>query len=111
MAIYSNIAIDQGSDFETEIKVEDATGNPADLTGYIITGQIRKTHSSTTSTSFICTLSNAAGGVVKIALGNATTNGLKAGRYVYDVEAQNGVGGSITRIIEGQVIVTPGVTR
>ena len=33
MAIYSNITVDQGSDFFTEIIVEDAMGNIEDLTG------------------------------------------------------------------------------
>jgi hypothetical protein len=111
MAIYSNISIDQGSDFETEIVVEDASSNPADLTGYIITGQIRKTYTSSTSISFVCTLVNASSGIVKIALTNTVTDAMKAGRYVYDVEAQDGTGGDITRIVEGQITVTPGVTR
>ena len=34
---------------------------------------------------------------------------MKAGRYVYDVEINSG--GTITRVVEGQVEVTPGVTR
>jgi hypothetical protein len=111
MAIYSNITIDQGSDYSTEIKVTGADGNPADMTGYLITGQIRKTYASSTSTDFVCSIVNAGGGVVKIALTGGTTNSMKAGRYVYDVEAQNGAGGSVTRIVEGQVEITPGVTR
>ena len=111
MAIYSNITIDQGSDFSTEISVTDTEGNAADMTGYLLTGQIRKTYSSSTATNFVCSIVNAAAGLVKIVLSNTTTNAMKAGRYVYDVEAQNGVGGSITRIVEGQVEITPGVTQ
>jgi len=111
MAIYSNLTIDQGSDFETEIKVTDAGGAAADMTGYLITAQIRKTYLSTTSTSFACSLVNASKGIVKIVLSSTTTNAMKAGRYVYDVEAQNGTGGTVTRIVEGQATITPGVTR
>jgi hypothetical protein len=111
MSIYSNITIDQGSDFSIEIVVTDAAGNAADMTGYLLTGQIRKTYKSTTATDFVCSIVNATGGVVKIVLTSATTNAMKAGRYVYDVEAQNGAGGVVTRIVEGQIEITPGVTR
>jgi hypothetical protein len=36
---------------------------------------------------------------------------MKPGRYVYDIEIKNGADGTITRVLEGQVEVTPGVTR
>jgi hypothetical protein len=35
---------------------------------------------------------------------------MKAGRYVYDVEISSG-GGTVTRVIEGQLEITPSVTR
>ena len=38
------------------------------------------------------------------------TNALAAGRYVNDVEMTSS-GGGVTRVLEGQVEVTPGVTR
>ena len=111
MAIYSNITIDQGSDFSTEVTVEDATGNPADLTGYIAAGQIRKTYTSSTAYDFICTIAYPAQGKIDVAMVNTGTETLKPGRYVYDIEIKNGVTGPITRVVEGQVEVTPSVTR
>lgn len=111
MAIYSNITIDQGSDFSTEVTVEDATGNPADLTGYIAAGQIRKTYTSSTAYDFICTIAYPAQGKIDVAMVNTVTETLKPGRYVYDIEIKNGVTGPITRVVEGQVEVTPSVTR
>jgi len=38
------------------------------------------------------------------------TSALQAGRYVYDLNIESG-GGVKTRVIEGQAVVTPGVTR
>ncbi|MBI33139.1 MAG: hypothetical protein CMD98_04615 [Gammaproteobacteria bacterium] len=111
MAIYSNITIDQGSDFELEIDVADATGNSANLTGYTVAGQIRKSYSSSTATDLTCTFVNAAQGTVKIALTNAVTNAMKAGRYVYDVEVNHTATSVKTRIVEGQAEITPGVTQ
>ena len=40
----------------------------------------------------------------------AQTNAIAAGRYVYDVEITSGEG-IVTRVVEGQIEVTPGVTR
>ena len=111
MAIYSDIIIDQGSDFETEIEVSDATDVAANLTGYTVAGQMRKTYTSSTATNFVASVTDTAGGKVKIALTATTTNGLKAGRYVYDVEVTHTSSGVVTRIVEGQAEVTPGVTQ
>jgi len=110
MAIYSNIQIDQGSDFSTQITVEDATGNGADLTGYQLFGQIRKTYTSANKIDFICLPVNAAMGIIEIRLVYTTTDAMKPGRYVYDVEIVS-PGGAHTRVVEGQVEITPGVTR
>lgn len=111
MAIYSNISIDQGSDYTTEVTVEDVSGNDADLTGYIAYGQIRKTYSSQTKYDFICTIPYPIQGTIEVRLPNTVTNIMKAGRYVYDIEIRVGVNGDITRVVEGQVEITPGVTR
>ena len=111
MAIYSNLSVDQGSTFGAEIDVADSSGDPLDLNGYTVEGQLRKTYTSTPSTAFTSSVFNAGGGVVKISLNATTTNGLKAGRYVYDVEITKTSTGEITRIIEGQLEVRPGVTR
>ena len=111
MAIYSDIIIDQGSDFETEIEVSDAMDVAANLTGYTVTGQMRKTYTSSTATDFVTSITAPLHGKVKIALTATTTNGLKAGRYVYDVEVTHTASGVVTRIVEGQAEVTPGVTQ
>ena len=111
MAIYSNLSVDQGSTFGAEIDVTDSSGDPLDLTGYTVAGQMRKTYSSTTATNFTGQVQSATGGTVRISLSATETNALKAGRYVYDTEITKTATGEVTRVIEGQVDVTPGVTR
>ena len=111
MAIYSNLSVDQGTTFSVEIDVTDSAGDALDLTGYTVEGQIRKTYTSSTSTSFTSSVYNANGGTVKIELSATTTNGMKAGRYVYDVEITKTATSEVTRIVEGQIEVRPGVTR
>tara|TARA_B110000495_G_C22851854_1_gene496730 strand:- start:556 stop:891 length:336 start_codon:yes stop_codon:yes gene_type:complete len=111
MAVYSDISIDQGSDFSAEVVVNDATGTVANLTGYTGAGQIRKTYSSSTFTAFGVTVTNAGNGVLTITLSNTVTNAMKAGRYVYDVEITKTSNGEITRVVEGQITIMPGVTQ
>ncbi len=110
MAIYSNFTIDQGSSFSALVDVTDSDGDALNLAGYTASGQIRKTYSSSTFTAFTAIVSNAIGGVVAISLSATQTGALKAGRYVYDVEITS-ASGDITRVVEGQIEVTPGVTR
>ena len=111
MAVLSNLSIDQGSDFSAEIVVEDSSGDVANLTGYTGAGQIRKTYTSSTKVDFGVVVTNATAGLLTLTLANTVTNAMKAGRYVYDVEVRVGVSGDITRVVEGQVEITPGVTR
>ena len=85
-------------------------GNVA-LTGHTGKGQIRKTYSSTTAVDFAVSVANpATTGVLNISLTNVQTNAMKAGRYVYDIEITAG-SGTKTRVLEGQLEITPGVTQ
>ena len=111
MAVYSDISIDQGSDFSAEVVVNDSTGTVANLTGYTGAGQIRKTYTSSTFTAFGATVTNATKGVLTITLSNTVTNAMKAGRYVYDVEITKTSNVEKTRVVEGQLTVNPGVTQ
>jgi len=111
MAVYSNIVIDQGADYSASIDVTDSDGDTIDLTGYTAAGQIRKTYSSSTAVDFAVSIASpATAGILNIGLSNTQTNTMKAGRYVYDIEITNS-GGVKTRVLEGQVEITPGVTQ
>jgi len=111
MAVYSNIVIDQGADYSASIDVTDSDGDTIDLSGYTAAGQIRKTYSSSTAVNFTVSIASpATAGTLNIGLSNTQTNAMKAGRYVYDVEITNS-GGVKTRVLEGQVEITPGVTQ
>ena len=57
-----------------------------------------------------CTISNASGGEITLTMTNSTTSGIEEGIYVYDIEITSGAG-SVTRILQGNVTVSPEVTR
>jgi hypothetical protein len=110
MAVYANLIVDQGSDFSSTIFVTDNVGDILDLTNYTSSAQIRKSHSSSTAVDFITSILNPTDGQVQIKLTNDQSLAMKAGRYVYDVEIVSDIG-VVTRVVEGQLEVTPTVTR
>ena len=109
MAVYANLTVDQGTDFSSNVDVTDADGDAISLVGYTVKGQIRKHYNSSTAVDFQASISNASAGIISLALSAATTNGMKAGRYVYDVEIDQS--GTKTRVLEGQLEIMPGVTQ
>jgi hypothetical protein len=109
MALKANITIDQGTSFATTIDVTDEEGNLIDLTGFTGAAQMRKHYTSVTSTSFTVSI-NASLGAVSLIMTANVTNSIAPGRYVYDCELTDTTG-TVSRLVEGIVTVTPGVTR
>ena len=112
MAIFvSNIVIEQGFDFDTTFQLEDtATATLLNLTGYTVESQLRKTYTSSTAVSFASTITDATKGKVQISMASTITADLKPGRYVYDVVITD-TANTTTRVVEGMVLVSQGVTR
>ena len=110
MAIIANLFIDQGTDFSVTVDVTDTDGSVLDLDGYTASAQIRQTYTSSSVSATFGTSISANAGQVTLTLSDTVTAGLSAGRYVYDLNIESS-GGQVTRVVEGQAIVTPGVTR
>jgi hypothetical protein len=110
MATIQNLTIDQDADFTQTLTVKDSTGTVVDISGQTVTSKIRKTHLSSTATSFTTAIVSGTAGTCSIALTDTVTASLTEGRYVWDLTTTTS-GGLITRRIEGRVTVTPSVTR
>lgn len=108
MSTRANIFIDQGTTFETQINLVNADGNPVDLSAYTILSQMRKTHASINAYSFSATSNTA--GVIVMSLSSNASAAIPAGRYVYDLLVTDTLGNA-TRIMEGQVTISPSVSR
>lgn len=110
MAVYvHNILINQGSDYSVTFTVEGSQTNAAkNLSGYSASAKLKKTYTSSTSTSFASTISSPTNGTITVSLGSSVTSGLKQGRYVYDVIITNP--SETTRVVEGTALVRAGVT-
>ena len=109
MALKANIVIDQGTTFATTIDVTDEDGNLVNLTGFTGAAQMRKHYTSSAQTAFTVSISGPTGEVT-LAMSANVTNNVAPGRYMYDCELTDG-NGTVSRLIEGIVTVTPGVTR
>ena len=108
MATVSNIVIDQGTTYSFTFTVENSDGSAKDLSSYTVAAQLRKSYYTSTKVDFTTTKVDNLGEIT-ISLTAAETSGLKAGRYVYDIEIDDTT--ETLRILEGIVTVTPEVTR
>tara|TARA_E500000318_G_scaffold105256_1_gene111985 strand:+ start:45 stop:380 length:336 start_codon:yes stop_codon:yes gene_type:complete len=110
MAVYSNLTVDQGTDFTASVDVTDTDGDALNLTGFTVAGQVRRSYYSSTAITLTCAVSNATSGIITVSLSATQSDAMKPGRYVYDVEITNS-GGTKTRVLEGQLEIMPGVTK
>ena len=105
MATKKNLIIDQGSDYSFSITI---TGQ--DYTGFSARGQIRKTYDSDVIASFTAVNTEANIGKFTLSLAHTVTAAMAPGKYLYDIEVYQG-STSCTRMLEGEIELTPEVTK
>jgi hypothetical protein len=117
-----NFTIEQGATFSKVVTWKDSSGAGINLTGYTVTGKIkRKTSDQTALASFTATLANQGTnpGQFTLSLTSTVTASLPTVtgptaqkallECVYDVEAT--IGSTVYRLLEGIVSVSPEATR
>jgi hypothetical protein len=115
MAVVYNTVINQGADWFFNITYADPNGDPIDITGYTAACQLRSQPSSpnavlTLTTGDGITIVGAAGEVNLHATAEQT-GAIDEGTYFYDVEITAPVYGTVTRLVQGQIVVSAEVTR
>jgi len=108
MATIQNLVIDQGTTYSFSFNLTNADGSAKNLAGYTLASQIRKSYYTSTSVDFTTSTIDLEGEIT-ISLSATQTSALRAGRYVYDIEIDDG--SETIRVLEGIVTVTPEVTR
>lgn len=117
MAQYEDLQIDQGTDVSIELHLVQKDGAVKNLTNHAVAAKMKRTYNSDSdNTTVFSTIiaTPASDGVVTLSLTNTQTDALKPGRYVYDVEVSfvdSDDNTIISRVLEGQIEVTPSVTR
>ena len=108
-----NFIMDQGSTYTVQMVYQDPNGNPINLTGYTAKMQLRLQYGDPVAA---LTLTTGGGGIVidpligtiNITATDEQTLALEPTFYVYDLDLIDG--GTITRLIQGQITVRPEVT-
>ena len=103
-----DFTINQGAVCAVEIIALQPDNTPMIFTGYTITAQLKRNIEDTSPINFVCSIVDALNGIVQISLAAATTKLLTEHEYIYDVIAASGA--NITRILQGSIKVSPGVT-
>lgn len=111
MAAYIELYMDQGTTFSNIINLtDDYTNANINIAGSIVRSQMRRSYySSNASANITCQITNAVTGEITLSLTAEQTANVKAGRYLFDVELNRA--NSVTRILEGIIVVTPRITK
>jgi len=111
MGAYTELTIDQGTDFETALDLIADDGTSINVAGYVFSGQIKKSYyTSQIAANISINITNADNGNTMLVIDAANTANIPAGRYVYDIKMID-TANTTTRIVEGIITVTPQVTK
>ena len=110
MAAFTELLIEQGASFSTTVNVEDTAGAAINLTSYTAASQMRKSYYSSTYSAISSVITGNANGEITLTMTSANTANLAPGRYVFDlvITAPTTIK---TRVVEGIIVVSPGVTQ
>ena len=111
MSAKYNLVCDQATTFNFQFQIKNDS-TPWDLTGYSGVMTIKPFSNSTTTTLVASTANGSmvlgtSTGKVTVSF-TATETNVTPSRYIYDLVLTTGA--TVTRILEGKFIVTPGVT-
>jgi hypothetical protein len=111
-AIPINLQIEKGTDFFAIFTLRDEYGEFINLNAHNVAAAFSNSYISSNKQNFIINVIDAAQGTIEIKLTALQTSVLKLQRYVYDIVVTSPVnlGGKKTRVVQGVIEVSPGVT-
>jgi hypothetical protein len=110
MAANYSLEIEAGATFSLEFEYKNEDGTLFDFTGWTSKAQIRQIPSSATALE-ITTAINTATSVITISLTANQTSTLTFPNYVWAMELTKTSDGTVIRLVEGAVRVSPEVVR
>jgi hypothetical protein len=110
-ASYLDLYIDQGSDYNNQIALDDAGGAAYNLVGFSVSSAAKTSYyTANTALVFNATVVDPVNGIIQLSANSAVTSNVSAmQKLVYDVVVTdpNGIN---SRVLEGHIYVSPGVT-
>lgn len=110
MAGYVPLEMEQYASWSRTITVKTANGSLQNLVGSTANTLMRKSYYTSRSNTITTTITDGVNGEITLSMTGANTGTLTPGRYVYDVTTTSGAG-TVQRVIEGIIVVNPGVTH
>ena len=107
MATYTELFVDQGSDFTFNIDLDQTL----DLSNYTAIGKTKPCYASGSSVDFQIVIQNNTDPELVATLTAAQTLTMKEGRHLFDIEIRSsGSTPIVTRVLEGMIFVSPSVS-
>ena|SRR5262252_3969737 len=109
----ADLALYQGDDFYQAVAFTLDDGSPFDLTGWTFASQIRQAPADTATAVLVqltATIYDAPGGLIELTAAHTLTEGITAGKAVWDLQGTDPAG-KITTFLAGSVTITAEVTR
>lgn len=111
MAKQMNLFIDQGADFSAIIPVVLPSGTPIPLSEtFEFVSQFKSFYDSSIVFDFNVAIEDLEAGTIRLFLSGTNTTLIRHGKYLFDVKMLNPLDGSIQRIVEGTLVVTPQIS-
>jgi hypothetical protein len=109
---YQDLYLEQGATFNTQLTLTDNTNAAYNLVGFSVNSQAKKSYYSTTpEIVFETSITDPVNGLITLfANSNVTANVSARQKLVYDVTVVDGATNYVTRVVEGQIFVSPKVT-
>jgi hypothetical protein len=109
---YQDQYLEQGTTFNSQVTLTDSNGVPYNLNNFTFASQAKRSYYSSNATIiFQVSAADANSGILSISANSAVTSNVPAGKLVYDVIIKEIGSNTVTRILEGQIFVSPAVTR
>lgn len=106
---YSELFLEQGTDFNTVVTLDDVTGAALNLVNYSGSSQMRKSYYSSNAAATFVVDTGGTSGTITLSMSSANTANIYPGRYLYDVYITTN--GYRARVLEGIVNVLPQITK
>ena len=112
MAGYQNLYLNQSETFTTSLSLSDVNGSPYNLTGFTVKSSAKRSYyASNTVIDFTTSVTDANNGTIQLSASASETANIPATQLVYDVIVTQTLTGTVSRVLEGQIYVSPGVTK
>ena len=109
---YQDLFLNQAETFTTSLTLNDVNGTPYNLTDFSVRSFAKKSYyTNNTTIVFESSIEDANNGVIQLSANSATTANVPAGKLVYDVFITQTDTSVSTKVLEGQIFVSPAVTK